>query len=97
MECHDEAEINRALRLPTPLIGVNNRDLRTFQTQLETTERLAPRVPRDRRLVAESGIATTADLVRLAAAGAGAFLVGEALMRHPDVREATRALLGVAE
>jgi indole-3-glycerol phosphate synthase len=96
VECHNESEIDRALRLPAPLIGVNNRDLRTFQTRLETTERLAPRVPRDRRVVAESGIAATADMARLAAAGAGAFLVGEALMRQPDVREATRALLGVA-
>jgi len=96
VECHNEAEIDRALLLPAPLIGVNNRDLHTFQTRLETTERLASRVPRDRRLVAESGIAATADMARLAAAGAGAFLVGEALMRQADVREATRALLGVA-
>lgn len=96
VECHNEAEIDRALRLPAPLIGINNRDLRTFQTRLQTTEQLAPRVPRDRRVIAESGIATTADLARLSAAGAGGFLVGEALMRQPDVREATRALLGVA-
>jgi indole-3-glycerol phosphate synthase len=96
VECHDATEIERALRLPAPLIGINNRDLRTFKTQLETTERLAPMVPRDRRVVAESGLAVTADLARLAAAGAGGFLVGEALMRQANVREATRALLGVA-
>lgn len=95
VECHDEAEIARALRLPAPLIGVNNRDLRTFQTRLETTERLAPLIPPGRRLVAESGIGATADLARLAAAGAGAFLVGESLMRQPDVAEATRRLLGI--
>ena len=95
VECHDEAEITRALRLPAPLIGVNNRDLRTFQTRLETTERLAPMIPPGRRLVAESGIETTADLARLAAAGAGAFLVGESLMRQPDIAEATRRLLGI--
>jgi indole-3-glycerol phosphate synthase len=95
VECHDATEVTRALRLPAPLIGVNNRDLRTFETRLETTELLAPLIPADRRLVAESGLSVTADLARLARAGAGAFLVGEALMRQEDVAEATRRLLGV--
>ncbi len=94
IECHDEAEIGRALRLPARLIGVNNRDLRTFETRLDTTERLAPLIPDDRILVAESGIADTADIDRLSKAGARAFLVGESLMRHDDVAAATRRLLG---
>lgn len=94
VECHDEAEVQRALRLPARLIGVNNRDLRTFETRLDTTERLAPLIPPDRILVAESGIAVTADIVRLSTAGARAFLVGESLMRQDDVCAATRRLLG---
>ena len=76
------------------MIGINNRDLKTFNTTLETTERLAPRVPKDRLVIAESGIATNADLQRLAKAGVHAFLVGESLMRQPDVAAATQALLG---
>ena len=93
-EVHDEAELDRALMLDCRLIGINNRDLRTFQTTLETTERLAPQVPADRIVIAESGIGTHADLERLAEAGVRAFLVGESLMRQADVTAATRALLG---
>src|SRR5581483_2651618 len=93
-EVHDEAELERALALDTQMIGINNRDLKTFATTLATTMRLAPLVPRDRLVIAESGIFTHADLVRLAAAGVRAFLVGESLMRQNDVAAAARALLG---
>jgi indole-3-glycerol phosphate synthase len=92
-EVHDEAELGRALELETRLIGINNRDLKSFDTTLTTTERLAPLVPRDRIAVAESGIFTHADLDRLAGSGVRAFLVGESLMRQDDVASATRALL----
>ncbi len=94
-ECHDAGEVERALALPTRLLGVNNRDLRTFETRLETTEALAPLIPPDRLLVAESGIGTAQDVARLYAAGARAFLVGEALMRQADVAGAARALLAI--
>ena len=92
-EVHDKEELDRALALDCRLIGINNRDLVTFATTLETTERLAPRVPKDRIVIAESGIAGNADLQRLAKCGVRAFLVGESLMRQPDVAAATRALL----
>jgi indole-3-glycerol phosphate synthase len=92
-EVHDEAELDRALAFDTPLIGINNRDLKSFATTLATTERLAPRVPEDRVVVAESGIFTHSDLDRLAGSGVRAFLVGESLMRQEDVAAATRALL----
>ena len=93
-EVHDETELDRAIKLDCRLIGINNRDLKTFATTLETTERLAPGVPHDRIVIAESGIATHADLQRLAKAGVHAFLVGESLMRQADVAAATRTLLG---
>jgi indole-3-glycerol phosphate synthase len=93
-EVHDDAELKRALELPCRLIGINNRDLKTFHTTLATTERLAPQVPRDRIVIGESGIAAPADLVRLAEVGVRCFLVGESLMRQADVASATRALLG---
>lgn len=93
VETHDEDEMNRAVKLGAELIGVNNRNLATFDTSLETTSRLAAMAPASALLVSESGINGHADLVRLAGYGAKAFLVGESLMRQPDVEAATRALL----
>ena len=84
VEVHDAAELERALRLSTPLIGINNRNLRTFETTLDTTLSLLPRIPGDRIVVTESGILAPADVARMRAAGVNAFLVGEAFMRAPD-------------
>ena len=97
VEAHDEAELDRALRIPAPLVGINNRDLRTFETTLATTERLAGRVPADRRTVTESGIASREDVARLRARGVHAFLVGEAFMRAPDPGSRLAALFGEGE
>ena len=96
VEVHDEAELDRAGRLGADLIGVNNRDLRTFVTDLAVFERLAPRAPSGALLVAESGVATPADTARLRSAGARALLVGESLMREADVAAATRMLLSLS-
>lgn len=94
LEIHDERELEMALQVPVELVGINNRDLRSFHTDLAVTERLAPRIPADRLVVAESGIDCRADVVRLQTAGAGAFLVGESLMRAADIGAKLDELLG---
>ena len=96
IEVHDEAEMERALRLAAPLIGVNNRNLKTLKTDISATPRLAAMAPEDRTLVSESGLNTAADLARMAAAGASCFLIGESLMRQQNVEQATRTILAPA-
>ena len=94
VEIHNEAELARALKLDAQMIGINNRDLKTFVTDLAVTERLAPQIPAGVMVVAESGLGSRDDLARLAKAGVSTFLIGESLMRQSDVAQATRALLG---
>lgn len=96
VEVHDAPELARALRLKTPLVGINNRNLKTFEVSLDTTLSLMREVPPDRLLVTESGIHTRDDVLRLGAAGVNAFLVGEAFMRAPDPGEALAALFAAA-
>jgi indole-3-glycerol phosphate synthase len=96
IEVHQEGELDRALRLRSRLIGINNRDLHTFRTTLAVSERLTPGIPRERIVVAESGLNTPADLARLRRIGISTFLIGESLMRQADVTAATRALLARA-
>ena len=96
IEVHDTEELDRALRLRSPLIGINNRNLKTFDVDLETTLKLAPRIPADREVVCESGLFTADDLGRMMEAGVRRFLIGESLMRQADVAAATREMLGAA-
>jgi len=93
IEVHDQAELERASRLTSRLVGINNRDLNTFETSLDTTRRLAKQVPVDRIMVCESGLSTPKDLADMAIYGARCFLIGESLMRQDDVEQATRQLI----
>ena len=93
LEVHNDNELARALRLRSRLIGINNRDLKTFKTTLDVSERLAPKIPAGRMIVSESGLNTSADLARLSKIGINTFLVGESLMRQPNVTVATKTLL----
>jgi indole-3-glycerol phosphate synthase len=95
IEVHDGQELDRAHRLKSPMIGINNRNLKTLDVNIQTTLDLAGRVAEDRFVIGESGLYTRADLDRLATAGVNSFLIGESLMRQPDVEEAVRALLTV--
>lgn len=97
VEVHDEQELERALAIDGPLVGINNRDLHVFKTDLDTSCRLAPRVPSDRLVIAESGIHTPDDVAKLQASGIGAFLIGESLMRQPDPGQALEALFATAQ
>ncbi len=95
LEVHDAAELERGLRIESRLIGINNRNLKTLEVDVATTEQLAPLIPSDRVRISESGLATPVDLARMAAADVHCFLIGEALMRQPDVETATRNLVGL--
>ena len=96
IEVHDEAELERALKLKSPLIGINNRNLKIMKTDLATTERLVPLIPEGKMVVSESGLDGPGDLKRMAAVGVRRFLIGEALMRRPDVEQALKILLAGA-
>ncbi|NQV84861.1 MAG: indole-3-glycerol phosphate synthase TrpC [Rhodospirillales bacterium] len=93
VEVHDAVELDRALQLQTPLIGINNRNLKTFEVDLATTEHLLSAIPQDRMVISESGLGTPDDLARLSRAGVNCFLIGEALMRRDNVEAATRFIL----